>query len=215
MADFELDLSELDSEADVSERAAPKRPSSQPSFKPRPGPGTPSGVTQAQLEAALSRVDGKIKTVADGVSTLSSRVGSLASATKKEVDERKKTVDNTGKDMNSKLMLLALLPALTQPTYTIPPVQIPSGANLPGIPGGPTTAPVPLQYVPASGQAAGVGNSVDVSADTNTLNLLLPLLAVSGSGLGFGTDSTGGSGGFDNSAMMMLVLVLALSGVKK
>jgi hypothetical protein len=147
------------------------------------------------------------------VSTLSSRVGSLASATKKEVDERKKTVDNTGKDMNSKLMLLALLPVLTQPTYTIPPVQIPSGANLPGI-GGPTTAPVPLQYVPASGQAAGVGSSVDVSADTNTLNLLLPVLAVSGSGLGFGTDSTGGSGGFDNSAMMMLVLVLAL-GLKK
>ena len=213
MADFELDLSELDSEADLAERAVPKRPSSQPSFKPRPAPGTPSGVTQAQLEAALSRVDNKIKTVADGVSTLSSRFGSIASATKKEVDERKKTVDTTKKDLDSKLMLLAILPALTQSTYTIPPVQIPSGTTLPA-PGvtGPTTAAVPLQYVAASGQAAvSTGSSVDVSADTNLLNLLLPVLAVGGGGLGFGTDSAGGS---DNSSMMMLALVLAL-GLKK
>jgi hypothetical protein len=212
MADFELDLSELDSEADLSERA-PKRPSSQSSFKPRPAAGTPSGVTQAQLEAALSRVDGKIKTVADGVSTLSSRIGSLTSATKKEIDERKKTVDNTSKDLNSKLMLLAILPSLTQPTYTIPAVQIPANATLTGA-GAATigTTAVPLQYLPSGQPAAAIGSSVDVSPDSNTLNLLLPLLAVAGSGLGFGTDSTG-SGGFDNNAMMMLALVLAL-GVK-
>jgi hypothetical protein len=209
MADYELDLSELDSEADYAERAAPKRPSAQPSFRQRPAPGAPAGVTQAQLEAALSRVDGKIKTVADGVSTLSSRIGSLTSATKKEIDERKKTVDNTGKDLNSKLMLLSILPALTQPTYTIPPVQIPAGTSLPG---GSTGSAIPLQFVPASGQpAVNTGSSVDVSADSNTLNLLLPLLAVSGSGLGIGgPDPTGGA--LDNSSMMMLVLVLALTG---
>src|SRR5215475_14529114 len=109
MADYELDLSELDSdaaEADLSEKAAPKRPSSQSSYKPRPSAGTPQAVTQAQLEAALSRVDGKIKTVADGVSTISSRVNSLASAAKKEADQRKKSTDNTNKDLNSKLQML-------------------------------------------------------------------------------------------------------------
>jgi hypothetical protein len=204
MADFELDLSELDSEADLSERA-PKRPSSQSSFKPRPAAGTPSGVTQAQLEAALSRVDGKIKTVADGVSTLSSRIGSLTSATKKEIDERKKTVDTTGKDLNSKLMLLAILPALTQPTYTLPQVQVPIGALGGGVP----AAPINLQYAPTTGSPSG---TFDASADTNTLNLLLPLLAVAGSGFGFGTDGSS-MGGFDNNSMMMLALVLAL-GVK-
>jgi hypothetical protein len=208
MADFELDLSELDSEADLAERAAPKRPSSQPSFKPRPAPGTPSGVTQAQLEAALSRVDNKIKTVADGVTTLSSRVGSLTSATKKEIDERKKTVDNTGKDLNSKLALLAILPALTQPTYTIPAVQIPANAAV-----GTTNTganPVQLQYV-----GSQPGNSVDVSADSNTLNMLLPVLAIAGSGFGFGSDSSSSMGGFDNNAMIMLALVLAIGSKGK
>src|ERR1700679_920277 len=146
MADYEFDLSELDSEADYSEKA-PKRPSSQPSFKSRPPSGTPSAVTQAQLEAALSRVDGKIKTVAGGVSTINSRLASIASATKKEVEERKKNLDNTNKDLNSKLMMLAILPALVQPTFTAPAVQIPSGTLIPaaGVTGA-TTAAVTLQY---------------------------------------------------------------------
>lgn len=124
MADYELDLSELDDafEADLSEKAAPKRPSPQSSYKPRPNTGMPQGVTQAQLEAALARVDGKIKTVADGVSTISSRINSLAGAAKKEAETRKKTTDNTSKDLNSKLQMLALLPLLVQPsTATLTP----------------------------------------------------------------------------------------------
>jgi hypothetical protein len=209
MADlYEVDLSDLDSEGELAERAAPKRPSPQPSFKPRPAPGTPTGVTQAQLEAALSRVDSKIKTVADGVSTLNSRIASLTSATKKEIDERKKTVDNAGKDLNSKLALLAILPALTQPTYTLPQVQIPTGTALPAT----TGAPINLQYAPTTGSPSG---TFDASADTNTLNLLLPILAISGSGFGFGTDSSSSMGGFDNNAMMMLLLVFAIGAKGK
>jgi hypothetical protein len=190
MADYEFDLSELDSEADFSERA-PKRPSSQPSFKSRPPAGTPSAVTQAQLEAALSRVDGKIKTVADGVSTINSRLASIASATKKEVEERKKGVDSQSKDLNQKLQMLALLPLL---------IQTPTAAN-------PT----------AGGNALkdGSGNTITAisTPDTNNLDSILPLLLVSGLG---GTGSSGGLGlGGDGSDGGIMLLALALAFANK
>jgi hypothetical protein len=189
MADYEFDLSELDSEADLSEKA-PKRPSSQPSFKPRPSPGTPTGVTQAQLEAALSRVDGKIKTVADGVSTINSRLASIASATKKEVEERKKGVDTQSKDLNQKLQMLALLPLLIQP----------QGAT--------TTAPL----VGANGAALPATTQIALQ-DTSTMDSILPLLLVSGLG---GTSSSGGLGlGGDGSDGGMMLLALALAFAKK
>jgi hypothetical protein len=186
MADYEFDLSELDSEADFSERA-PKRPSSQPSFKPRPAP-TPGGVTQAQLEAALSRVDGKIKTVADGVSTINSRLASIASATKKEIEERKKGLDGQGKDLNQKLQMLALLPLLVQtPSSTLKTPLLDSNGN-------PTITAVS-------------------TPDTNTLDTLLPLLLVSGLG---GTSSSGGlSLGGDGSDGGMMLLALALAFANK
>jgi hypothetical protein len=203
MADFELDLSELDSEADYSERA-PKKPSSAPSYKPRQS-GPPAGVTQAQLEAALSRVDGKIKTVSDGVSQINSRLGSIANATKKEIEERKKGVDNSNKDLNSKLMMLAILPALTEPTYKLPAVQIPINTALPTNTG---STPIPLQYAPKNGTP---GPTYDVSADSNALNLMLPILAIAGGGFGTGTDTSGSS---DQNSMMMMALVLALTAGK-
>jgi hypothetical protein len=189
MADYEFDLAELDSEADFSERA-PKRPSSQPSFKPRPAPGTPGGVTQAQLEAALSRVDGKIKTVADGVSTINSRLASIASATKKEMEERKKGLDGQGKDLNQKLQMLALLPLLVQsPSSTL-------------------SSATPLKD--------SNGNTITAvsTPDTNTLDTLLPLLLVSGMG---GTSSSGGlslGGDGSDGGMMLLALALAFSNNK-
>jgi hypothetical protein len=189
MADYEFDLSELDSEADFSEKA-PKRPSSQPSFKPRPSPGTPTGVTQAQLEAALSRVDGKIKTVADGVSTINSRLASIASATKKEVEERKKGVDTQSKDLNQKLQMLALLPLLIQSQGATVAATLtgPNGTALPG------TTQVALQ-------------------DTSTLDSILPLLLVSGLG---GTSSSGGLGlGGDGSDGGIMLLALALAFANK
>jgi hypothetical protein len=191
MPEYELDLSELDSdaaEADWSEKA-PKRPSSQSSYKPRPSTGTQPGVTQAQLEAALARVDGKIKTVADGVSTISSRVNSLAAGAKKEADLRKKSGENTNKDLNSKLQMLALFPLLIQPpTATLTPG---AGTTLTG-PGGSslTSAQVALQ-------------------DSSTLDAILPLLLVSG--MGSGTGSSGGFGFGDGSDGGMLLLALALA----
>lgn len=92
-----------------------KKPSSQPSFKPRPPPNAPQYVTQAQLEASLARVDGKVKTVSDGMTTFSTRLNAVAGSLKKEAEERKKTGEGTNKDLNQKLQLLSLLPLLIQP----------------------------------------------------------------------------------------------------
>lgn len=182
MAEYDFELEELDSEAEFSEKAAPKRPSSSSSYKARPAAGAPQGVTQAQLEAALSRVDGKIKTVADGVSTISSRVNSLAAASKKEAEARKKGVDNTSKDMNQKLQLLALLPLLIQqPTVTL-------ATALPTTTGGTV--------------------STFVAPDPNsTLDSILPLLLVSG----VGTSSTSGGLSLDGSGSDGGILLLALA----
>jgi hypothetical protein len=185
MPEYEFDLSELDAEGESAERAPIKKPSSQPSFKPRPAPGTPTGVTQAQLEAALTRVDGKIKTVADGISTISTRVNSLTSAAKKEADERKKGIDTQGKDVNQKLQMLALLPMLIQPPSS--KLQAPlNDAN-----GNPTITAVS-------------------TPDNSPLDAILPLLLVSGLG---GTSSSGislGGDGSDN-GMMLMALVLAFA----
>jgi hypothetical protein len=186
MADYELDLEELDSEGEFSERASqPKRPSSASSYRPRSG-AAPQAVTQTQLEAALARVDGKIKTVADGVASISSRVNSIAAAAKKEAEARKKGVDNTNKDINQKLQLLALLPLLIQqPTATLStPLTTTSGTTV-------TTIATP---------------------DPNsTLDSILPLLLVSGLGTpgssgGLSLDGSGSDGG-----IMLLALALAFT----
>lgn len=174
---------ESESEAAEATRSRVPRPSSQSSFKPRP-PATASYVTQTQLEAALARVDGKIKTVADGMSSINTKVNSLVSSFKKEADERKKSVDGQSRDINQKLQMLALLPLLVTP----PSVAL-SANTL-----GPGATNLPAVLVP----------------DTSTMDTLLPLLLVSGmggssGGLSFGGDSSSDSG------MMMLVLALALS----
>jgi hypothetical protein len=203
MAEFEFDLSELDAEADSAEGRAPvRRPSSQSSFKPRPAAGAPNAVTQAQLEAALARVDGKIKTVADGVATINARLASTASATKRELEKEKKTIDNTGKDLSSKLGISALLPALLPPRFKLPDVVIPSGTNIPGW--GTTSQ---AAYLGFNGQQAtpSATTSMDVRAHPGLLELLLPILLMTGSGSGGDSAS-----GFDNNMMMLLVLVLAL-----
>ncbi|RDS81106.1 hypothetical protein DWU98_11180 [Dyella monticola] len=173
---------ESESEGAEAARSRVPRPSNQSSFKPRP-PATASYVTQTQLEAALARVDGKIKTVADGMSSINSKVNSLASSFKKEADERKKSVDGQSKDINQKLQMLALLPLLvTPPSVTLASNSIgPGGTNLPSV------------LVP----------------DTSTMDTLLPLLLVSGMG-GSGGLSLGGDSSSDG-GMMMLVLALALS----
>jgi hypothetical protein len=178
----------FESESEFAEARRPiPRPSSKPSFQKRT---PPSYVTQVQLEAALARVDGKIKTVADGVSSLNSRVGALTTNIKKEAEERKKESQSQKSDLNQKLQMLALLPLLTpRPTFTIPAVF---NAG---------TATTPASFAN--------GASTTIQADSGgTLNALLPLLLISGiggpGGLGGGTDS-----GMDSSMLLVLALVLS------
>ena len=178
-------VGEWESESEAAEgrgRGSVRRPSSQPSFKPRPAPGTPQYVTQAQLEAALARSDGKIKTVADGVTQINTRLNGLAVAAKREAEERKKTLDSQNKDLNQKLQLMAMLPMLMTPP-SVPVIDTNNNVLLPNV------------LVP----------------DPSSLNKLLPLLLVTGmggtGGFGGGSDSSGDTGG----GMMMMALVLALA----
>jgi hypothetical protein len=186
---------ESESESEAAEGRggrAPKRPSSQPSFKPRQPPSAANYVTQTQLEAALARSDAKIKTVADGVSTINSRLASLAVASKKEADARKKSVDTQSKDLNQKLQLLALLPLLVQPPVLKGPLDSTKNPLL---------------------EADGVTPIKSIVApDKSALDALLPLLMVTGMGSPGGGIGLGDGSG-DNS-MMMLALVLAMSGKK-
>jgi hypothetical protein len=178
-AEYET-LEAYESESEFAERRPFPKPSAKPSFQRRL---PPSFVTQVQLEAALTRVDGKIKTVSDGVSTLNTRVSSLSSTLKKEADERKKDVEGQKRDLNQKVQLLALLPLLIRPpTYTI-------GA------GAITAAPNPTAVV--------------LQADAgNAMNALLPLLLVSGIGGSGGFGLGGGDSGSDSS-LLFLALILA------
>lgn len=185
MTDTDYEAMEgLESENEAAERARFRRPSSAPSFRPRPAPSAPVYVTQPQLEAALARVDGKIKTVTDSSAAVSARVVSLQASLKKESEERKKGLDSQTKELNQKVQLLALLPLLVkQSTATLRNPLLDSAGN-------PTISAV---SVPS----------------TNSLDTLLPLLLVSGLGGSGGGFSLGGdSSGSDNS-LILLALVLA------
>lgn len=191
-AEYAEFVESLESESEGAEAAEAtrrvKKASSASSFRQRPSAGTPMYVTQTQLQASLARVDGKIKTVSDGVSTINSRLTALAASFKKESEERKKALQNQSNDLNQKLQLLALLPVLVQP-----PTANLSGGILAPTASNPTNSSVLVQ-------------------DTSSLDTLLPLLLVSGLGGTAGGFSLGGdsSSGSDNS-MMMLALVLAMS----
>jgi hypothetical protein len=182
----------FESESEAAERRAPfRRPSPTPSFRPRPAPTTtPMYVTQPQLEAALTRVDGKIKTVTDSSAAVNARVASLQASFRKESEERKKTVDTQSKDLNQKVQLRALLPLLLRPPTA-------AGPNVGGA---------------ALTDSAGIAiPSVSVPS-TGGLDAVLPLLLVSGLG-GSGGSGGGllgggdGSGGSDSS-LILLALVL-------
>jgi hypothetical protein len=190
--------SESEGEAEAAEARQPlRRPASTPSFKPRAAPtAAPNYVTQTQLEAALARSDGKIKTLAEGVSTLNARIGVLASRAKKEADQRKKSVDSQGRDINEKLQLLALLPLIiSPPSIKGPQITIPATYN--------TGTATSFQLTD------GLGNPVKHLSlpDRSTLDALLPLLLVTGVGTPGGL-SLGGDG--SDNTMMLLALALAI-----
>lgn len=187
MSELLENVGEWESESEAAEgrgARAPRRPSSQPSFKQRPAPGAPGYVTQTQLEAALTRSDAKIKTVADGVSTINSRLSGLSAAAKKEAEERKKSVDSQNKDLNQKLQLMAMLPVLMTPS---------------------TATPDPPIHVAGSTDTLSV-----LVPDSSPMNKLLPLLLISGLGSAGGVGLGGDSSSDGGSSMMMLALVLAL-----
>jgi hypothetical protein len=191
-----MEAFESESESEAAEAVQPiRRPSGRSSFVPRSFGPTPP-VSQGQMQAALSRVDSKIKTVSDVEATINSRVNSLAAATKKEVVDRKKSVETQIKDMNQKLQLLTLLPLLVQP----PSAAMPSAAGAPLLDA--NNQPITAVSVP----------------DTNKLNAILPLLLVSGlggsGGLGLGGDG-GSSGGGSDASLLLLALVLAFAGPGK
>lgn len=210
--------SESESEAATEARAPVRRPSGTPSFRPRPVPtqGTQNFVTQTQLEAALTRSDGKIKTVADGVATINARLAAVAVASKKEAEQRKKAVDTTGKDLNQKLQLLALLPLLITPKeIKSPQAVIPSGTLLGGsvvttgtTPGVTLSSAIPISLTDASGKTI----SHISEPHRGTLDALLPLLLVTGVGTPGGGLSFGGDG--TDSSMMLLALALAIGNHK-
>ena len=182
LSEFIEGIGEWESESEAAEatrgRAAPRRPSSQPSFKPRPAPGTPQYVTQAQLEAALARSDSKINTVADGVTTISARVNAASTAARRETEERKKAVDSQGKDLNQKMQLLAMLPVLLTPkTINVR-------------------------------DADGTTIDTVLAPDDSSLNKLLPLLLVTGMGTTGGFGASGDGSGDNSMMMMALVLAL-------
>src|SRR5205807_10318066 len=97
-----MEAFESESESESAEAAPFRRPSSRSSYVPRSFGSAPP-VSQPQLQAALSRVDSKIKTVSDVEANINSRVGSLSAATMKEVADRQKSIDTQVKDLNQKV----------------------------------------------------------------------------------------------------------------
>lgn len=124
-----LDTLEFD---ESDERARPRgrrgqtplrTPSPQSSFQPRPSPTT---VTQAQLQAAVKTLDGKITTLAGNVKTLETRTTSvaaeqdrIAAGLRKEIEERKKNTEGIRRDLQQTKTLSVLLPMISQKTEDV------------------------------------------------------------------------------------------------
>lgn len=159
---------------------APLRtPSPQSSFQPRP---SSNGVTQAQLQAAVRTLDGKITTLAGNVKTLETRTGSVAAeqdrlgaALRREVEERKKATDATRRDLQQTKTLAVLLPLISQKTEDV---------------------------------TKNDGTTVKVVTQPgDSLTTVLPFLLLMG---GTSGDSTSGGGGLlgDSSNTLLLALLL-------
>ncbi|MBB5235894.1 hypothetical protein [Deinococcus budaensis] len=160
---------------------APLRtPSPQSSFQPRPSANT---VTQAQLQAAVRTLDGKITTLAGGVKTLETRTNSvaaeqdrLAAATRKEIEERKKSGDAVRRDLQQTKTLAVLLPMISQKTEDV---------------------------VRADGTTAKV-----VTQPNDSLTSVLPFLLLMGGNSGDAASGGGGMLGGDSSSTLLLALLL-------
>lgn len=152
-------------------------------FRPRPAPGSNAQyVTQAQLEAGLTRVGGQIsanseaiKKVADQANKINSELGAATSRLDKHVGDLKKEVKKQA-ETNLLLTLLQKPPALK-------------------------TTPVTIRHPDPADPNKIVESKVVGTVEYEKQNNLLPLVLMS---------SSGGLGGGDSSNM--LFLALALSG---
>jgi hypothetical protein len=188
-ADEMFESDEAD-EADESDEEAgrvwlrPRVATGQNLYRPRP---QTRFVTQAQLQTALAKVSGQIRTNSNAIRQVGNRVSAAAAAIKKETSERKKDLEKVRNALSQTQQMAAILPLLTQPKSVKPKTttDFDTGTNV----------------------------LVDGS---NTMSLLLPLLLLTSIGDGSGTGGglfggTGSIGGTDNT-MMMLLVVLAISG---
>jgi hypothetical protein len=95
----------------------PRTPST---YKPRPGPASAQGVTQAQLREALAKVsqqfnvtNGALRKVDGRVRAVAGEVNRLDSNVRKEITDRKQSVTGVRKDLQSTREVVSILPLLT------------------------------------------------------------------------------------------------------
>lgn len=158
-------------------------------YKPRP---SGNYVTQTQLETALTRVGGQIKTNAEATQAVNNRVNGIGVRLDSEVAKRKKDHEAFRKQLQSSSQM-AILPLLLQ---TPPKIAVKDAAG----------NPVVLQ---SGGKPAFI-----TTADTSSN--LLPLVLLMGMGGMGGMGGSGGDGkGSDDNNMMMLMVVLLMSQQNK
>jgi len=177
-------------EAAPSRRFQPLRPPKRPQG-PLYQPPTPNGsyVTHRQLETALARVGGQIKTNTDATQALTSRANSIGVRLDGETATRKKQHETVRKQLQNSSQM-AILPLLLQ------------------------TPPKITVTTDTSGAVKGSDNLNKTIAITDTSSNLLPLILImsmGGMGGGFGSDSKDSG---DNN-MMMLMAVLLMSQPKQ
>jgi hypothetical protein len=187
---FEADEADEADEAATPWRRRPPRPSvasGRGLYRPRP---TTQYVTQTQLEAALAKVGGQIRTNSSAISTLNNRVAGASAVAKKEAADRKKDTTALKNNLSQTQQMAAIMPLLTQPQHiTVSETIDDDNGNA---------------QIPTGTELLVNGN--------NTTSLLLPLLLMTSVG---GDSSSGGGGlfgggGGDNSTLLMLALVLGL-----
>lgn len=79
-------------------------------------PPSKTFVTQAQLQAALSKISKDVKSNAAGIKTVNGRVDAISSEQKRLMASNKKEIEK----LKSGLQMAAILPLLTSKTITVP-----------------------------------------------------------------------------------------------
>lgn len=136
------EMDEIDEAFDeaVRNRAAPRRPvqtaSRQTAFRPPPRPGTDM-VTQAQLQAALARVNAQIATNSTAIKTVDARTRALSTeqarltvAVRKEIADRKKEEEVMRREVQAAKELAVILPLIAKDNPLIGLLALGSGGSL-------------------------------------------------------------------------------------